>query len=151
MPQGRAARTLVRELLGMTRQAVNRAFEGSLMKPAKLRGLRQSPRDAPWPRTRHASTMPNANLSSYPREAEFPNVLAHRSSATRYVATSPLGVCPWSMRFGQELPNDSPNAARDALAGKDWRPRRTVTNCAKTDLRRRALVNRRRARKCRRH
>jgi epoxyqueuosine reductase len=30
-------------------------------------------------------------------------------------------VCPWNVRFARELPNDSPYAARGALAGKDAR------------------------------
>jgi hypothetical protein len=30
-------------------------------------------------------------------------------------------VCPWNVRFARELPNDSPYAARDVLAGKDAR------------------------------
>ena len=30
-------------------------------------------------------------------------------------------VCPWNVRFSKELPEDSPYAAREALAGKDAR------------------------------
>jgi epoxyqueuosine reductase len=30
-------------------------------------------------------------------------------------------VCPWNVRFAQKLPEDSPFAARDALAGEDAR------------------------------
>jgi epoxyqueuosine reductase len=30
-------------------------------------------------------------------------------------------VCPWNVRFARELPNESPFAAREALAGKDAR------------------------------
>ena len=31
-------------------------------------------------------------------------------------------VCPWNERFATELPDESPYAAREALAGKDARP-----------------------------
>jgi epoxyqueuosine reductase len=30
-------------------------------------------------------------------------------------------VCPWNARFAKELPNDSPYAPREALAGRDAR------------------------------
>ncbi|AHG89823.1 hypothetical protein J421_2286 [Gemmatirosa kalamazoonensis] len=30
-------------------------------------------------------------------------------------------MCPWNVRFSKELPNDSPYAPREALAGKDAR------------------------------
>ncbi len=30
-------------------------------------------------------------------------------------------VCPWNVRFAQELPADSPLAPREAMAGKDAR------------------------------
>ena len=34
---------------------------------------------------------------------------------------SSQSVCPWNVRFARELPDDSPFAPREALAGKDAR------------------------------
>jgi epoxyqueuosine reductase len=39
---GKAARTLAREILGMTQEEFSRAFKGSPMKRAKLRGLKRN-------------------------------------------------------------------------------------------------------------
>jgi epoxyqueuosine reductase len=39
---GRDARTLAREILGMSQEEFSRAFKGSPMKRAKLRGLRRN-------------------------------------------------------------------------------------------------------------
>ena len=36
---------------------------------------------------------------------------------------SSQSVCPWNVRFARTLPDDSPFAAREALAGKDARQR----------------------------
>jgi epoxyqueuosine reductase len=44
-----------------------------------------------------------------------------RPSPRRYECDSSRSPCPWNVTFAKELPNDSPNAPRDALGGKDAR------------------------------
>jgi epoxyqueuosine reductase len=41
--------------------------------------------------------------------------------AKRVYRQTSQDVCPWNVRFAQELPEGSPFAAREALAGKDAR------------------------------
>ena len=44
-------------------------------------------------------------------------------------------VCPWTVRFSRELPDDSPYAAREVLAGKDARPlARELLGMAQTEF-----------------
>jgi hypothetical protein len=54
---------------------------------------------------------------------DLPSVRAPvRSGISKRVARQrSQDVCPWNVRFARALPEGSPFAARDALAGKDTR------------------------------
>jgi epoxyqueuosine reductase QueG len=66
-----------------------------------------------------ASTVAGACGNSLP-STEF-GCLAPSGITKRFCRHSSQEVCPWNVKFARELPDDSPFAAREALAGRDAR------------------------------
>jgi epoxyqueuosine reductase len=52
-------------------------------------------------------------------KGSIPEPLRERVGALLYGCDICQDVCPWNVRFSNELPNDSPYASRDTLTGKD--------------------------------